>query len=35
MDVKIGDCVEMVFRKIMEDSDEGLIHYGYKFRLTR
>ena len=34
-DVKIGDSVVMVFRKIMEDSDEGLIHYGYKFRLTR
>ena len=34
-DVKIGDCVEMVFRKIMEDSPEGLIHYGYKFRLCR
>jgi uncharacterized protein len=34
-DVKIGDSVEMVFRKIMEDSKEGLIHYGYKFRLLR
>jgi uncharacterized OB-fold protein len=34
-DVKIGDRVEMVFRKIMEDSAEGLIHYGYKFRLAR
>ncbi len=34
-DVKIGDSVEMVFRKIMEDSEEGLIHYGYKFRLLR
>lgn len=34
-DVKIGDRVEMVFRKIMEDSDEGLIHYGYKFRLCK
>lgn len=34
-DVKIGDRVEMVFRKIMEDSEEGLIHYGYKFRLCR
>ncbi len=34
-DVKIGDSVEMVFRKIMEDSEEGLIHYGYKFRLVR
>lgn len=34
-DVKIGDRVEMVFRKIMEDSSEGLIHYGYKFRLAK
>jgi hypothetical protein len=25
----------MVFRKIMEDSPEGIIHYGYKFRLER
>ena len=33
-DVKIGDEVEMVFRKIIEDSEEGLIHYGYKFRLA-
>jgi uncharacterized OB-fold protein len=34
-EVKIGDEVEMVFRKIMEDSEEGLIHYGYKFKLAR
>ena len=34
-DVKIGQRVEMVVRKIMEDSPEGLIHYGYKFRLER
>jgi len=34
-DVKIGDCVEMVFRKVLEDSPEGLIHYGYKFRLEK
>jgi len=34
-DVKIGDSVEMVFRRIMEDSEEGLLHYGYKFRLVR
>ena len=34
-DVKIGERVEMVLRKIMEDSAEGLIHYGYKFRLER
>ncbi|MCX8198327.1 MAG: Zn-ribbon domain-containing OB-fold protein [Candidatus Micrarchaeota archaeon] len=34
-DAKIGDEVEMVFRRIMEDSPEGLIHYGYKFRLAK
>jgi len=34
-DVKIGDKVEMIFRKILEDSPEGLIHYGYKFRLLK
>ena len=34
-DVKIGDRVEMIFRKILEDGPEGLIHYGYKFRLVK
>ncbi|VVC01205.1 Uncharacterised protein [uncultured archaeon] len=34
-DIKIGDAVEMVFRKIQEDGSEGPIHYGYKFRLAR
>ena len=34
-DVKIGDRLEMIFRRIMEDSPEGLIHYGYKFRLLK
>lgn len=34
-EVKIGDCVEMIFRRIAEDSPEGLIHYGYKFRLAK
>jgi hypothetical protein len=34
-DVGIGAPVEMIFRKIMEDSKEGLIHYGYKFRLLK
>ncbi len=33
--VKVGDEVELIFRKIMEDSPEGIIHYGYKFRLLR
>ena len=31
-DVKIGDKVESIFRKIRSDDPEGLIHYGYKFR---
>lgn len=30
--VKEGTPVEAVFRKISEDGDEGLIHYGVKFR---
>ncbi len=30
-DVKIGMKVRAVFRKISEDGDSGLIHYGYKF----
>ncbi|MDQ4077739.1 MAG: Zn-ribbon domain-containing OB-fold protein [Chloroflexota bacterium] len=30
--LRIGMPVEMVIRKIKEDGDEGLIHYGYKFR---
>jgi uncharacterized OB-fold protein len=34
-DVAIGSPVEMIFRKILEDSEEGLIHYGYKFRLAK
>jgi len=34
-DVKIGDEVEMVFRKIFEDGKDGPIHYGYKFRLLK
>ena len=32
-DVKIGDEVEMVFRKIKEEGDDGVISYGYKFKL--
>lgn len=34
-DVKIGDAVEMVFRRIRSDDPEGLLHYGYKFRLAK
>lgn len=30
--IKIGMPVEMVFRKLLEDGKDGLIHYGYKFR---
>lgn len=33
-DVKIGTPVEMVFRKIQEDGKEGLIHYGFKFKVV-
>ncbi|VVB98617.1 Uncharacterised protein [uncultured archaeon] len=34
-DLKIGDRVEPVFRKIQSDDPEGLIHYGFKFRLVK
>ncbi len=34
-DVNIGDKVEAVFRKIQSDDPEGLIHYGFKFRLVK
>ena len=30
-EVYIGMPVKMVFRKITEDGDEGIIHYAYKF----
>ena len=30
--VKIGDKVEMVFRRISEDGKTGAIYYGYKFK---
>ncbi len=33
--MKIGDPVEVVFRKIRSDDPEGLIHYGYKFRAVK
>ncbi|MEM2908608.1 MAG: Zn-ribbon domain-containing OB-fold protein [Candidatus Bilamarchaeaceae archaeon] len=32
-DVKVGAEVESVFRMIQKDDPEGLIHYGFKFRL--
>ncbi|MEM2963516.1 MAG: Zn-ribbon domain-containing OB-fold protein [Candidatus Anstonellales archaeon] len=34
-EVKIGLPVEMVFRKIYEEGEEGIIHYGFKFRLIK
>jgi hypothetical protein len=34
-DVKVGDQVEVVFRRIRSDDPEGLLHYGYKFRLLK
>jgi len=34
-DIKIGTPVEMIFRKIQEDGKEGLIHYGFKFKVVR
>ena len=33
-DVKIGSRVERVFRVIQRDDPEGLIHYGFKFKLV-
>ncbi len=33
-DVKIGSKVKSVFRKIVEEGDEGVILYGYKFKLV-
>ena len=33
-DVAIGKPVRMVFRRIQEDGKDGLIHYGFKFRLA-
>jgi uncharacterized OB-fold protein len=32
-EVEIGKAVETVFRKISEDGDSGLIHYGLKWRI--
>jgi uncharacterized OB-fold protein len=33
-DVKLGSRVEQVFRVIQRNDPEGLIHYGFKFRLA-
>ncbi|OYT54136.1 MAG: transcriptional regulator [Candidatus Altiarchaeales archaeon ex4484_2] len=32
-DVEIGSRVEKVFRKVIADGSEGIIRYGYKFKL--
>ena len=32
--IHIGDKVKVIFRKMKEDSDDGLIHYGYKFKIV-
>ena len=32
--VGIGDNVKVVFRKILEKGEKGVIQYGYKFRLA-
>lgn len=34
-DVKIGDRVKSVFRVIQRNDPEGLIHYGFKFKLVK
>lgn len=33
-DVKVGSKVEKVFRILQSEDPEGLIHYGFKFRLV-
>ena len=33
-DVEIGKEVELVFRKIGEENEAGVLYYGYKFRLA-
>jgi uncharacterized OB-fold protein len=33
-EVAIGKKVKMVFRKISEDGDAGIINYGFKFEVT-
>jgi uncharacterized OB-fold protein len=32
-EIKIGKEVEVVFRKLLEKGEKGVIQYGYKFRL--
>ena len=31
-DIKIGDEVELTFRRIGQDNDDGVIYYGFKFK---
>jgi uncharacterized protein len=33
--IEIGQEVELVFRKIREEGEEGVISYGYKFKLKQ
>jgi uncharacterized OB-fold protein len=33
--LEIGDPVEMVFRKIREDGEDGVISYGFKFKPSK
>ena len=32
-EIEVGKEVELVFRKIQQEDPEGVIHYGYKFKL--
>ncbi len=34
-EVKIGDEVEMVFRRLGQEGEDGILYYGFKFRLSR
>ncbi len=34
-EVEIGKEVEAVFRNLGEDGEEGIIYYGYKFRIVK
>jgi Predicted nucleic-acid-binding protein containing a Zn-ribbon len=34
-DLEIGDDVEMVFRRVREDGEDGVISYGYKFKVIK
>ncbi len=34
-DIEIGKKVEVVFRKILEKGEKGVIQYGYKFKIVR